>query len=180
MKNRKRNRMLGYNYSRNNLYFVTICVKDRKNYFGNVINSVGIGRDLSEHHLSEQNTRGSSMELNDYGTIAQNQWNWLASQYEYVVLHTFIIMPNHVHAILEIDSNLVANQEMKIKSVSELIGAYKTTSSKQIHLAGLSNFAWQRSFHDHIIRNDSSYERISNYIATNPERWKIDTFFENK
>jgi REP element-mobilizing transposase RayT len=89
-------------------------------------------------------------------------------------------MPNHVHAILEIDSNLVANQEIKIKSLSSLIGAYKTTSSKHIHLAGLTNFAWQRSFHDHIIRNDASYERISNYIDTNQDRWKTDKFFEKQ
>ena len=87
-------------------------------------------------------------------------------------------MPNHVHAILEIDSNLISDCEIKIKSLSELIGAYKTTSSKQIHLAGFTGFTWQRSFHDHIIRNGGSYERISNYIETNPEKWNTDVFFE--
>jgi len=51
----------------------------------------------------------------------------------------------------------------KIKSLSELMGAYKTTVSKQIHLAGYAGFAWQRSFHDHIIRDEKSYENISNY-----------------
>ena len=87
-------------------------------------------------------------------------------------------MPNHVHAIIEIDSDMASEQSIKIKSLSELVGAYKTTSSKQIHLAGFYSFAWQRSFHDHIIRNDASYERISNYIETNHERWNTDTFFE--
>ncbi|MGZ9735899.1 transposase [Flavobacterium sp. GNP002] len=172
MKNRKRNRMLGYDYSQNNLYFVTICVQDRKCYFGNV-NTVGTGRDLSVHE-----SMNKYMELNECGSIAQKQWNWLGNQYGYVVLHSFIIMPNHVHAILEIDSNLISDCEIKIKSLSELIGAYKTTSSKQIHLAGFTGFTWQRSFHDHIIRNGGSYERISNYIETNPEKWNTDVFFE--
>ena len=65
----------------------------------------------------------------------------------------------------------------KIKSLSELMGAYKTTVSKQIHLAGYMEFAWQRSFHDHIIRDEKSYERISNYIIDNPKTWDKDKFF---
>jgi REP element-mobilizing transposase RayT len=74
---------------------------------------------------------------------------------------------------------------VKIKSLSELIGAYKTTTSKQIHLieAAGSNqffskpFRWQRSFHDHIIRNEEALMRISNYIENNPVNWKEDRFY---
>ena len=65
----------------------------------------------------------------------------------------------------------------KIKSLSELTGAHKTTSSKYIHLVGLTEFRWQRSFHDHIIRNHESYQNIVNYIETNPERWVNDKFY---
>jgi hypothetical protein len=50
----------------------------------------------------------------------------------------------------------------KIKSLSEIMGSYKTTASKQIHLAGYREFALQRSFHDHIIRDQKSFEKISN------------------
>jgi putative transposase len=165
----------------------------------------------------------------------------LAEQYPYVVLHEFIVMPNHMHGIIEINRNAVgtgrdlsANAKdaivgtgrdlsgninndhigtgrdlsgnvnnnhirkghdvsgnvnnnhirtghdlslQKIKSLSELMGAYKTTVSKQIHLAGYMEFAWQRSFHDHIIRDEKSYERISNYIIDNPKTWVKDKFF---
>lgn len=194
MKNRKRNRMLGYDYSQNNLYFVTICVQDRRCCFGAI---VGTGPDLSVHDENSENDKNMAhsensahngncyenaicqiMERNQYGTIAHDRLEWLEHQYEYVLLHSYIVMPNHIHAIIEIDSDTVSEQSIKIKSLSELVGAYETTSSKQIHLAGLSGFAWQRSFHDHIIRNDASYERISNYIETNQERWNTDTFFE--
>jgi REP element-mobilizing transposase RayT len=117
------------------------------------------------------------MVLNAYGKIAYERMEWLADRYCYVDLHSFIIMPNHVHAIIEINSLKVVDEGMKIKSLSELMGAYKTTSSKLIHLAGYSDFKWQRSFHDHIIRNERAYMNISTYIVTNAERWRSDTFF---
>ncbi len=206
-KNRKRNRKEGFDYTQDNLYFITICVKNRICCFGSI--PVGTGRDLSlnvNHDLSRNQNRDLpvqdlhsndphssnsihfneeeknetdeiQMNLNEYGQIAKNQMHWLEEQYPYVIIHCFVIMPNHVHVILEIDKSLVSDEEIKIKSVSELIGAYKTTSSKHIHLKGLLSFAWQRSFHDHIIRNAISYKRIFNYIEVNPLRWHADTFF---
>ncbi|WP_291097803.1 MULTISPECIES: transposase [unclassified Flavobacterium] len=173
MKNRKRNRMLEFDYSSDNLYFVTICVQDRICYFGNV----GTGRDLSVP-IDNPNNPNQKMRLNEFGKIAHGQWEWLGNQYSYIVLHSFIVMPNHVHGIIEINSNLGKDNFIKIKSLSELIGAYKTTSSKQIHLLGNDKFAWQRSFYDHIIRDEAAYERICNYIDTNAEKWIDDTFYE--
>ncbi|MEO6819346.1 MAG: hypothetical protein ABI204_06435, partial [Ginsengibacter sp.] len=215
MKQRKPNRLKGYDYSQNNLYFVKSCVKDMICCFGDIL--VGTGRDLSDksnnsertgHDLSLQVPR---MILNEYGKIAEQQWYWLAEQYSYIELHEFIVMPNHMHGIIEINGNLntgtvcnhldnrgiyvgtgsdlshennsVANETNiyppgnhdsgkktgrdlslpKIKSLSELMGAYKMTISKKIHLAGYPEFTWQRSFHDHIIRDEISYEKISLY-----------------
>ena len=73
---------------------------------------------------------------------------------------------------------------VKIKSLSELMGAYKTTVSKQIHLIECTDrsrpvytFKWQRSFHDSIIRDVESFQRISNYIINNPKNWKQDKFY---
>ncbi len=58
------------------------------------------------------------------------------------------------------------------------MGAYKTTTSKKIHLLELNDFAWQRSFHDHIIRNTIYYNKIYEYILTNEENWENDMFNE--
>ena len=80
--NRKPNRMKGYDYSQDNLYFVTSCVQDRVCCFGGI-------------------TDGKMM-LNEYGNIAEQQWHWLGEQYPYVVLHEFVVMPNHIHGIIEI------------------------------------------------------------------------------
>ena len=147
------------------------------------------------------------MSPNDYGQIAEQQWQWLEQQYPYIVLHSFVVMPNHIHGIIEIDDRMavgtgrdlsneiddrnirtgrdlsVREEAIKIKSLSELMGAYKTTTSKQIHLLDVDRsrpvptFKWQRSFHDHIIRNEGSYLRISNYILNNPSNWKEDKFY---
>ncbi len=124
------------------------------------------------------------MVLNEYGKIAEKQWYWLAEQYPYVVLHEFVVMPNHVHGIIEIYRGHIVGtgrdpslQQIKIKSLSELMGAYKTTVSKQIHLSGFIKFAWQRSFYEHIIRNEKSLETISEYITSNPLNWEHDDFY---
>ncbi|MBO3097319.1 transposase [Gelidibacter pelagius] len=186
MKNRKRNRLKGYDYSRDNLYFVTICVQNMVCCLGRVVE--GTGHDLSVRELSvgsENHDKLVSkeskkkMELNEYGLIVQNQINWLEAQYPYVLVHNYVIMPNHVHLIIEIDRLRIEHLSIKIKSLSSLIGAFKTTSSKMIHLAGFEDFAWKRSFHDHIIRQQKSYKNISNYIDANPEKWHQDGFFSN-
>jgi REP element-mobilizing transposase RayT len=127
------------------------------------------------------------MECNEYGKIAHLQWQWLFSQYPYIVSHAFIVMPNHVHGVIEIDASRVGTgrdlslrdlsvQPIKIKPLSQLIGAYKTTSSAKIHLAGMPEFNWQRSFHDHIIRDEKAYLNIVNYIKNNPKKWAEDCF----
>ena len=170
MKERKRTRLEGYDYSTDNLYFITSCVQDRECCFGEIVNNLMI--------------------LNEFGKIAHNQFVWLQNQYAYLRVHNFVIMPDHVHAVVEINRNLdfaVGNgrdhslrnpnpiqsqKPLKIKSLSELIGAYKTTVSKQIHLAGKERFNWQNSFHDRIIRNEIEFGRIINYIDENPSNWK--------
>ena len=185
MKQRKPNRLKGYDYSQDNLYFTTSCVKDRICCFSKI--------------------EDSKMILNRYGKIANDQWLWLADQYPYVILHEFVVMPNHMHGIIEInreniiqgvgtgrivgtgrdlslrtalhDSSLPLLPKTKIKSLSQLLGAYKTTTSKQIHLAGFLEFEWQRSFHDHIIRDEKSYIRIADYILNNPSTWEEDKFY---
>ena len=171
MKKRKRNRMLGYDYSRDNLYFVTICVKNMECCFGDI--SVGTGRDLS---VFESKSKSKKIFLNEIGEIAKAQLAWLEKQYSYINLHTFMIMPNHIHCIVEIDRDSITDKNIKIKSLSALMGAYKMTTSKLIHLFGFQDFAWHRSFHDHIIRNENSYNNIFNYIKMNPDKWGNDKY----
>jgi REP element-mobilizing transposase RayT len=94
IKERKPNRLKGYDYSSDNLYFITSCVQNRICCFGKIV--VVMGRDPSQQMI-----------LNEWGAIAENQWYWLSEQYPYVLLHAFIVMPNHIHGIIEINRNNV-------------------------------------------------------------------------
>ncbi len=165
--------MRGYDYSQDNLYFVTNCVKGMVCCLGEIV-PIAPAAESNEIELSKSN---KIMLLNKYGEIVRDRLLWLPVQYPYVVLVNYVVMPNHVHAIIEIDSLRVTDEAIKIKTLSSLFGAFKTTSSKLIHQAGFSDFAWHRSFHDHIIRNDKSFCNISNYIDQNPSNWKSDRFF---
>jgi len=158
--NRKLNRLHGYDYSEYGYYFVTICTKNREKFFGKI--------------------QGSETVLNEYGKIVEKQWLWLAQQYRYIQLDKYIIMPNHMHGILIIRRDrsrpvpTITIVHTKTKSLSQLIGAFKTTSSKIIRLNGLTEFFWQRSFYDHIIHDEKSLFNIREYIQNNPLRSKND------
>jgi len=173
MHERKFTRLPRFDYSASRYYFFTICVKDHIHSFGLVENG--------------------TMRLSENGMVALEQSKWLKDQYPYIELIAFIVMPNHVHGIIYINadfyneilgnnqSNNVGNSRdcslqsiqtnPKIKPLPELIGAYKTTVSKHIHLQGDNRFKWQKSYHDHIIRNQQSLNRIITYIETNVEKW---------
>lgn len=161
-RHRKSNRLKEYNYSQAGCYFITICTKDREELFGEVING--------------------GMILNQLGKIVEKQLLWLANQYIYIELDSFVVMPNHVHAIIMIcdistvgtGRDLSLPPDTKIKSLSELIGAFKTTSSKVIHLNGHEHFLWQRSFYDHIIYHEIELIKIRDYIINNPSKWELD------
>jgi putative transposase len=117
------------------------------------------------------------MILNENGKIAHDRLTWLEQQYPYIALHDFVVMPDHIHALIEINRQLIKKSDsvtmpVKIKTLGQLMGAYKTTVSKHIHLTGNKNFQWQRSFHDRVIRNHVEYYYISDYIRKNPAKWK--------
>ncbi|HEX2975879.1 MAG TPA: transposase [Bacteroidales bacterium] len=181
---RKPTRLHNYDYSSDNLYYVTSCVHKRECCFGEIIT------------CNDERGISRKMILNEYGEIAQKQWYWLSKQYAFLILHEFVVMPNHIHGIIQIRKGMAQPRRdrsrpvptkdvMKIKSLSELMGAYKTTVSKQIHLLESRRdrsrpvptpFSWQRSFYEHIIRDEDDFERISKYILDNPSNWFIDEF----
>ena len=170
MKNRKPNRHPFWNYSSDGAYFVTICTKNREHFFGEI--------------------SGGKMVLNNVGKIVAQQWQWLESQYHHVLLDEWVVMPNHFHGIICIVNNdpVVAGRDVGTgrelslpkpckppKPIPQLIGAFKTTSSKRIHReTKFLDFAWQRSYHDHIIRDEKSLENIRNYVQQNPALWHRD------
>ncbi len=166
-------RLKNYDYSQEGFYFVTICTKDRKLYFGDVVNK--------------------KMALSKIGKIADKYWAEIPNHFSHVKLDYYVVMPNHTHGILRIDygderlyddvDNKKYNgkypQMSKIspkqKSLSTIIRSYKSIVSKIVHTRYQEqNFVWQARFHDRIIRNDNELNRIRQYIIDNPKRWELD------
>lgn len=79
-------------------------------------------------------------------------------------------MPNHVHMILVV--------EKKGSDLFNAIGSFKAASTRMIRALEPDLKIWQRSFYDHVIRNQKSYEKIWNYIDTNPIKWEEDCFYQ--
>jgi len=167
--NRKLNRLRGYDYSIPGHYFITICTYKWISMFGEIVDY--------------------EMELNQLGEIVKQQIVWLHNHFSHIKLDEYVVMPNHVHLILEINYNFDDRKEGYIdrhvgtgldlslpgrQPLSHIIGALKTTSSKLIHQIGHYDFAWQRSYHDRIIRNDKELIDKRYYIQQNPIQWSSD------
>lgn len=165
-------RLKGYDYSQAGFYFVTLCCYKRQCLFGEIIDGV--------------------MQLNQYGGIVAETYNWLSFRYPYVHLDEWIIMPNHFHGIIVLTDkscrgisrnaptintqHQLINSEPKRKPLGRLIGAFKTVSTKNINLIrnAPGTLVWQRNYYEHIIRNEKSLNKIRQYIINNPSSWHHD------
>lgn len=149
MRNRKLNRKRGYDYSQDGWYFFTTLIKDRTNWFGEIMDG--------------------KVRLNKFGKIVKECWYDLPNHYINCVLDEFIVMPNHVHGIICIDNTV--GMKNKNHNLSEMVRAFKTFSSRRINEIVSDNderFCWQKSFHDRIIRTDDELYYTRNYIKNNP------------
>ena len=112
-----------------------------------------------------------SCELTRAGEIVRQAIENIPSIYPAVCVDKYIVMPNHIHMILCIRTEDDGRQ-VAAPTISTVVGQMKRWSSLQ---AGLS--LWQRSFYDHIVRNDAEYRQIAEYIDGNPARWSEDRFY---
>jgi REP element-mobilizing transposase RayT len=174
-------RLRGYDYGRPGSYFVTICAKNRFHYFGKIMNG--------------------EMFYSKTGIIASKHLLEIPDHIPGTLLDAYTIMPNHIHCVITITDDgsakpvgtfhetslRVQNQPSKNKSMADIspkpgslptiVRSYKSSVTKWCNENQIL-FAWQTRFHDHIIRNETEYQRIRNYIINNPMRWKYDK--ENK
>ena len=118
------------------------------------------------------------MVLNEYGNIVSAFWDDLPSHYPNIKTDECVVMPNHVHGIIVIDNN--AGNGLKPfptqHGLSEIMRGFKTFSSRKINeiISSETKFQWQKSFYDHVIRNEKSLNCVREYITINPARWDLD------
>ena len=160
---RKSHHLQGYDYSQNGAYFITICTHQRRMLFGPNRAPVGAGS-----KTARQAARGLR---------AVNGPNPAGPGGDFVVL------PNHFPALVEIDR---ARADMEsAPTIISIVQAFKRYSTveyirlvKRGQAAPFDNHLWQRSFHDHVIRNETDYRMIAEYIQSNPRLWHKDCFYE--
>jgi REP element-mobilizing transposase RayT len=173
---RKRNRLKNYDYRKNGAYFVTICVQDRREILGEIVgdptaiagDAPAVGATVPVARVSELPGR-PCVELSELGKCIDNAIMYYNTNNNDVFFDKYVIMPNHIHMIVIIRSETGDRGRSPLQYVVRNLKSYIT---KQI---GFS--IWQKSFHDHIIRNDHEYNRIVEYIENNPQNWEQDYFF---
>lgn len=196
-------RLKSYDYSRQGLYFVTICVQDRVCLFGKV--------------------EDGKMVLNDFGEIAQQELLRTKEVSPNVEIDSFVVMPNHVHFIIHIISDVVGRGKLHLpddknndgklylpddengnihegefdsplpasssaplsvmphgtsQTVGAIVRGYKSAVTKQLNTLGFSGKLWQRNYFERIIFRSELYDRVVNYIDNNPVMWKEDKFYQ--
>ena len=152
---RKPTRLKGYDYSQNRAYFVTICTKDRQCILSKI---VGEGLCALPRHT-----------LTQIGGEIEKSIQFINNNYIGVTIDKFVIMPNHILLIVILD-NSGGRGNPPLQDVIGQLKSY-TTNKFQGNL-------WQRSFHDHIIRDERDYLKIWKYIDENPLKWEEDCFYK--
>ncbi|MBW4488832.1 MAG: transposase [Trichocoleus desertorum ATA4-8-CV12] len=176
---RRSTRLKAYDYTALGAYFITICTHQRECLFGEIING--------------------STQLNSTGSTIHACWLALPRYFQQLTLDRFVIMPNHLHGILWLGnntgrgeafgqsipdnrSNLSPNASplqpcgTQSGSIGAMIQTFKSVSTRRLNqLQGATGkTVWQRNYHDHIIRNETSLQYIRQYIDNNPLSWQQD------
>ena len=159
-------RLKGWDYSRPGLYFITMVTHERQCIFGEI--------------------QAGRVVYSPMGEIVKDEWLRSFDLREELFCHDWVIMPNHIHAIMEIKK--IPDKKPVIKnpgiayrpsrSISSIVAGFKSATTKRINQYRNTPGAgvWQARFHDHIIRDDAGYQKIREYIQTNPRHWRDDRF----
>ncbi|AFM11181.1 transposase [Turneriella parva] len=187
-------RLPGYDYAKPGAYFVTICARGRRSWFGEIRNGI--------------------MALNEAGNLVWREWHRTGQLVQNLKVDEFIVMPNHVHGILIIGESIDANtfgiqsiadrktvetpftgvslnsrQKMKETpgkgvstdranaNISIITNQFKRACTLGIRRNFAPDFSWQTRFYEHIIRDDASLTAIRQYIQQNPVNWTKDEYY---
>ena len=152
---RKQLRLKGFDYSNPGKYFVTICTFERKNLLSDII-------------LDNDPCSVPQIALTNIGNEIEKAIQYINDNYKDAKVEKYVIMPNHIHLIMMLDeSGGHGNPPLQ-----NIIGQLKSYTTRKY-----GSILWQRSYHDHIIRNEQDYKKIWDYIESNPNKWTQDRYY---
>ena len=166
-------RLIGRDYAEAGTYLVTMCTQGRENLFGEI--------------------RNENMVLNPIGCVVAEEILKTPMLRPNVAIDTWIVMPNHVHVIVEILPScemdvvetcrrhvstdaaiLVPLCRPRPRSLGAIIGHIKASATKRIWAAGYQDFRWQPRFYDSILRTERAVDNARSYVMMNPVMWHRD------
>jgi putative transposase len=180
-------RLKGYDYAQPGAYFVTICTQGNVCVLGDII--------------------GEVMHLSQCGQIAHDFWMDIPTHFSNVEVNSWVVMPNHVHAIIVIKEMWDKNtgdmvqggaardrknlrgetqggetpplQEIVYPALGQIVAYYKYQTTKRINMIDHHSGAtfWQRNYYERIIRNDPEWKKIWQYVQINPTQWLEDQMY---
>ena|SRR5438270_2420169 len=143
-------RLKGYIY-RGAAFFITICAHEKHCLFGRV--------------------EEDRVVLSVLGEIVEREWLRSQSVRPDVVFDEYVIMPNHMHAVVHVPA--IQNEgSVRERSLATLVGGFKGAVTRAVH-----QVVWQRGYYEHIVRNERQLDLIRTYICENPVRWAADRYF---
>jgi len=155
MLHRKLTRLRNFDYSSSKIYFVTFNCHENLHLLGEI--SKGKAED--------------TFQPSEIGLITEKSVQDIAFYYPGVEVLDYVVMPNHVHILISL-----INSVDKV-NLSTIIGACKSTITRKVKIVSPEIVIWQKSFHDHIIRDEMDYLTHGEYIRANVQRWHKDEYF---
>lgn len=161
-------RLQHWDYTANAFYFVTICTHDRLPLLGEIV--------------------AGAMVPSEAGQIVDEEWRRTCDVRPHVAIDKYVVMPNHVHGIIVLNSDEsvlgatpektsqrdVSTPRLVAGSLGAIVNQFKGACTKRIRDAGVTEFGWQPRFYDHIIREEEALNRIRQYIVDNPLKWELE------
>ena len=159
---RKHPRLDDYDYSTTGAYFITICTQSRRCLLSHIV-----GRGLAP----------AEIQYTVYGRIAQEQLLLLEQRYPSLKIDRYVIMPNHIHAILMLEETAGGSRR---PTIMDIVCAYKSLTTRQCKKIRPIDKLFQTSFYEHVIRGCEDYKEIAEYIVNNPKQWELDKLYSKE
>ena len=193
-------RLPGWDYGWNGSYFITICTKDRECFFGEIVNGemnlskTGVIADLMWYEIKNH---AKDVELDEFIVMPNHVHGIITLNGEDERPPTILnangdsnVETRHALSPKKQNDNSIVEtrhalslpaqqcfQNQGKNTISSIVGGYKAAVTKHANRLKF-DFAWQPRFHDHIIRDEQSFQTISNYIINNAQNWSEDKFFK--
>ena len=173
---RKRTRLRAYDYSGSGVYFVTVCTEAKRPVLCRIVGAGVLD--------------GPRPELTAQGKIVQNRLEEMERIYDDISIDHYVIMPNHVHLLLTIrgagpgtwgtpsptDAGAGPGTSRTPSPTNarlpQFLSTFKRFTNREIGFP-----IWQRSYHDHIIRDEPDFLNHWQYIDDNPAKWAEDPYY---